>query len=39
MRGSRPALVRPPYVDAILALDDPRPAAAQVAGLVRRRRR
>jgi D-aspartate ligase len=38
MRGSRPALVRPPYVDAILALDDPRPAAAQVAGLVRRRR-
>jgi D-aspartate ligase len=39
MRGSRPALVRPPYVDAILALDDPRPAAAQVAGLVRRRLR
>lgn len=37
MRGSRPALVRPPYVDAILALDDPRPAAAQVVGLVRRR--
>ena len=39
MRGSRPAIVRPPYVDAILALDDPRPAAAQVAGLVRRRLR
>jgi D-aspartate ligase len=39
MRGTRPALVRPPYVDAILALDDPRPAVAQVAGLVRRRRR
>jgi D-aspartate ligase len=39
MRGSRPALVRPPYVDAILALDDPRPAAAQMAGLVRRRLR
>jgi len=39
MRGSKPAIVRPPYVDAILALDDPRPAAAQVAGLVRRRRR
>lgn len=38
MRGSRPALVRPPYVDAILALDDPKPAAAQVAGLLRRRR-
>ena len=38
MRGSRPALVRPPYVDAILALDDPRPAAAQVVGLVRGRR-
>jgi predicted ATP-grasp superfamily ATP-dependent carboligase len=38
MRGTRPALVRPPYVDAILALDDPKPAAAQVAGLVRRRR-
>jgi predicted ATP-grasp superfamily ATP-dependent carboligase len=35
MRGSRPALVRPPYVDAILALDDPKPAAAQVVGLVR----
>ena len=38
MRGTRPALVRPPYVDAVLALDDPRPAVAQVAGLVRRRR-
>jgi D-aspartate ligase len=37
MRGSRPALVRPPYVDAILALDDPKPAAVQVVGLVRRR--
>jgi predicted ATP-grasp superfamily ATP-dependent carboligase len=37
MGGSRPALVRPPYVDAILSLDDPRPAAAQLAGLVRRR--
>jgi D-aspartate ligase len=38
MRGTRPALVRPPYVDAIVARDDPRPAVAQVAGLVRRRR-
>ena len=37
MSGSRPALVRPPYVDAILALDDPKPAAAQVVGLLRRR--
>lgn len=38
MRGTKPALVRPPYVDAILALDDPKPAAAQLAGLLRRAR-
>ncbi len=35
MRGSSPALQRPPYVDAVFALDDPAPALAQVARLVR----
>jgi D-aspartate ligase len=39
MRGTRPALVRPPYVDAVLARDDPGPALAQVARLLRGRRR
>jgi D-aspartate ligase len=39
MGGSRPAVVRPPYVDAILARDDPGPALAQVARIVRSRRR
>jgi predicted ATP-grasp superfamily ATP-dependent carboligase len=39
MRRSAPALQRPPYVDAVFALDDPAPAAAQalrvLAGAVR----
>jgi D-aspartate ligase len=29
--GSGPALVRPPYVEAVLALDDPKPFLVQVA--------
>jgi predicted ATP-grasp superfamily ATP-dependent carboligase len=29
-RGARPVLVRPPYVDAVLARDDPRPAIVQL---------
>lgn len=33
--GTRPALVRPPYVEAVFARDDPGPALAQVARLVR----
>jgi predicted ATP-grasp superfamily ATP-dependent carboligase len=33
--GKRPALVRPPYVDAVFARDDPRPALVQAARLVR----
>lgn len=36
MAGRRPALPMPPYVDAVLALDDPVPALAHVAGVVRR---
>jgi D-aspartate ligase len=39
MGGTRPALVRPPYVDAVFARDDPGPALAQVARLVRGRAR
>jgi D-aspartate ligase len=35
MGGSRPALVRPPYVDAVLALDDPKPAVVQAARVVK----
>jgi predicted ATP-grasp superfamily ATP-dependent carboligase len=35
MRGQRPALTRPPYVDAVFALDDPRPALVQTARLVK----
>jgi len=38
MGGARPVLVRPPYVDAVLARDDPGPALAQAARVVRRRR-
>lgn len=34
--GLRPARVRPPYVDAVLARDDLRPQAVQLAGIVRR---
>jgi predicted ATP-grasp superfamily ATP-dependent carboligase len=36
LAGERPALQRPPYVDAIFAFDDPVPAAAHATGLVRR---
>ena len=39
MAGSRPALVRPPYVDAVLARDDPGPALAQLARIARSARR
>jgi D-aspartate ligase len=35
LAGERPAPQRPPYVDAVLALDDLRPAAAYAARLVR----
>jgi predicted ATP-grasp superfamily ATP-dependent carboligase len=35
MAGSRPALLRPPYVDAVFAADDPVPALAQAARVVR----
>ena len=33
--GTRPALVRPPYVDAFFASDDPRPALVQLARVAR----
>jgi len=33
--GSRPVLVRPPYVEAVLALDDPGPAFVQAARVLR----
>jgi predicted ATP-grasp superfamily ATP-dependent carboligase len=33
--GERPALQRPPYVDAVLARDDPRPALVHLARVVR----
>jgi D-aspartate ligase len=33
--GTRPAFLRPPYVEAIFARDDPGPALAQAARLVR----
>jgi D-aspartate ligase len=36
MSGSRPVALRPPYVDAVFALDDPAPALAQAAGLLRK---
>ncbi len=39
LAGSRPVLVRPPYVDGVFAADDPGPALAQAARLVRGRRR
>lgn len=35
MRGSRHAVQRPPYVDAIVAADDPAPALAQTARLLK----
>lgn len=34
--GERPAPQRPPYVDAVFARDDPKPALVQLARLVRR---
>jgi len=34
--GERPVLVRPPYVDGVLALDDPRPALTNLGRVVRR---
>ena len=34
--GERPAFQRPPYVDAIFAHDDPKPALVQLARLARR---
>jgi len=34
--GERPAPQRPPYVDAVFALDDPKPALVQAARLLRR---
>jgi predicted ATP-grasp superfamily ATP-dependent carboligase len=36
LQGERPALQRPPYVDAVFARDDLKPALVQVARLVRR---
>jgi D-aspartate ligase len=36
MAGERPAIPRPPYTDAVLALDDPKPAFTQIARVVRR---
>ena len=35
LAGERPALQRPPYVDAVFALDDLRPAAVYAARVVR----
>lgn len=35
MRGSRPVLVRPPYVEAVFARDDPRPALVHAARVLR----
>ncbi len=35
MAGSSPALQRPPYVDAVIALDDPLPGLAQLSRLAR----
>jgi D-aspartate ligase len=37
--GTRPVAVRPPYVDAVFARDDPGPAVVQAVRLVRGRRR
>jgi predicted ATP-grasp superfamily ATP-dependent carboligase len=35
LAGTKPAVVRPPYVDAVFALDDPGPAVVQMARLAR----
>jgi biotin carboxylase len=35
MAGRRPAFQRPPYVDAVFAADDPLPAVAQAARVIR----
>ncbi len=37
LAGTPPVLVRPPYVEAVFARDDPGPALAQAARLVRGR--
>ena len=39
VRGTRPVLVRPPYVDAVFVPNDPGPALVQAARLVRGRSR
>jgi D-aspartate ligase len=36
LRGESPALQRPPYVDAVFAADDPKPALVQAVRLLRR---
>jgi D-aspartate ligase len=36
LRGETPALQRPPYVDAVFAADDPKPALVQAVRLLRR---
>ena len=33
--GERPVLQRPPYVDAVFALDDPRPGLVHLSRTVR----
>jgi predicted ATP-grasp superfamily ATP-dependent carboligase len=35
MSGEKAALQRPPYVDALLAIDDPRPALVQISRVAR----
>jgi predicted ATP-grasp superfamily ATP-dependent carboligase len=35
LNGERPVLVRPPYVDAVFARDDPKPALVHVARVAR----
>jgi hypothetical protein len=35
MSGARHAIQRPPYTDALLARDDPRPALVQLARVAR----
>jgi D-aspartate ligase len=35
LRGESPAFQRPPYVDAVFALDDPKPAAVHLARYLR----
>ena len=35
LAGARPVVVRPPFVDAVFALDDPKPALVQAARVAR----